>query len=61
MNMGSYIEGVRMEKAKEFLKGTEWPVTDIAIRCGYSDSNYFTKVFKKYTGATPRQFREKDG
>ncbi len=61
MNMGAYIEGVRMEKAKEFLKDTEWPVTDIATRCGYSDSNYFTKVFKKYTGATPRQFREKDG
>lgn len=61
MNMGAYIEGVRMEKAKEFLQDTEWPVTDIAIRCGYSDSNYFAKVFKKYAGATPRQFRETGG
>lgn len=61
MNMGAYIEGVRMEKAKEFLKDTGWPVTDVATRCGYSDPNYFTKVFKKYTGATPRQFREKGG
>lgn len=59
MNMGAYIEGVRMEKAGQFLKETQWSVTDIAIRCGYSDSNYFSKVFKKYTGVTPRQYRER--
>lgn len=60
MNMGAYIEGLRMEKAKELLQGTQWPVTEVAIRCGYSDSGYFTKVFKKYTGTTPRQFREQE-
>lgn len=61
MNMGTYIEGVRMEKAKGLLQDTEWPITDVATRCGYSDPNYFSKVFKKYTGETPRQFRKKDG
>lgn len=58
MNMGAYIEGVRMEKAGQFLQDTDCPVTEVAIRCGYSDSNYFSKVFKKYTGMTPRQYRE---
>ena len=59
MTMGTYIEGVRMEKAGEFIKETQWPVTEVAVRCGYSDPNYFTKVFKKYTGMTPRQYRER--
>lgn len=58
MNMGAYIEGVRMEKAGQFLQDTDCPVTEAAIRCGYSDSNYFSKVFKRYTGMTPRQYRE---
>ena len=60
MNMGAYIEGLRMEKAKELLQSTQWPVTEVATRCGYSDSGYFTKVFKRYAGATPRQFREQE-
>lgn len=60
MNMGAYIEGLRMEKAKELLQSTQWPVTEVATRCGYSDSGYFTKVFKRYAGAAPRQFREQE-
>lgn len=60
MNMGAYIEGVRMEHAQYFLANTDWSITEIAVRCGYSESNYFSKVFKKYSGMTPRQFREKN-
>ena len=30
MNMGAYIEGLRMEKAKELLQSTQWPVTEVA-------------------------------
>ena len=55
----SYIEGKRMEKAKEYLKNNVWTVTEIAIETGYSDSNYFSKVFKKYTGVSPKQYRER--
>ncbi|MDO4338705.1 MAG: response regulator [Eubacteriales bacterium] len=58
MNLTAYIEGVRMEKAKDLLKNREWTVTDVAIHTGYSNSNYFSKVFKKYVGVTPREFRE---
>lgn len=54
----TYIEGIRMEKAKEFLKNSAWTITEIALETGYSDANYFSKVFKKYTGMSPRQYRE---
>lgn len=59
MKLMSYIEGIRMEKAKEYLKNNVWTVTEIAIETGYSDSNYFSKVFKKYTGVSPKQYRER--
>ena len=58
INLVSYIEGIRMEKAKELLRGRQWSVTDIAIHTGYTNSNYFSKVFKKYTGLSPREFRD---
>lgn len=58
MKLVNYIEGIRMEKAKEFLEKGGRTVQEIAIESGYSDANYFTKVFKKYTGMTPRQYRK---
>ena len=58
MKLTNYIEGIRMEKAKEYLKGTVWTVTEIALETGYSDPNYFSKVFKRYAGVGPKQFRE---
>lgn len=58
ITLKSYMEGVRMEKAKEYLAKADRSVTEIAQETGYSDSNYFSKVFKKYMGITPKQFRE---
>lgn len=59
-NLGlvGYIEAVRMERAKYYLKEGDYSVTDIASATGYADANYFSKVFKKYTGLTPRQYRK---
>lgn len=58
INLTAYIEGTRMEKAKVLLKDKEWSVTEVAMHTGYSSSNYFSKVFKKYTGVTPKEFKE---
>lgn len=58
VKLTNYIEGIRMEKAKEYLKGNMWTITEIAIETGYSDPNYFSKVFKRYVGVGPKQFRE---
>jgi two-component system response regulator YesN len=46
----------RMEAAKELLKNTTMKTYEIAERCGYSDSNYFSSIFKKTVGNTPREY-----
>lgn len=58
VKLGNYIEGIRMERAKELLKNSDWIIQEIAAETGYADANYFTKVFKRYTGMTPRQYRK---
>lgn len=50
----------RLEKAKIFLIAEDSKrVTQIARDCGFSDSNYFSVVFKKKTGLTPKAFAKK--
>lgn len=49
---------VRCQKAAELLKGTERTITDIAFDCGFSDSNYFTRCFRKTMNQTPKQYRK---
>jgi YesN/AraC family two-component response regulator len=53
-----YINGKRLELAKQLLKTTEIPVREIAIEVGFSDANYFSRIFKKYTGVSPSKYRE---
>ena len=53
-----YIKDERMKKAQELLSFTTLPVSTVAEQIGYSDSNYFTKVFKKYSGCTPVCWRK---
>ena len=52
-----YLNRIRIERALYLLTNTDYPIMDIAISCGFNDQSYFTKVFKKQTGLTPRQFR----
>lgn len=52
-----YIESVRMEQAKQLLQNYALSINDIALSVGYSDPNYFGKVFKKHILLTPTQFR----
>ncbi len=60
INLISYIEGIRMEEAKRLLVGSNLTISEVALKTGYLDPSYFSKVFKKYAGLTPRQFREKE-
>ncbi|MBQ4259305.1 MAG: AraC family transcriptional regulator [Lachnospiraceae bacterium] len=53
-----YITYVRITNAEKLLQETDYSVTQIADRCGYSDSNYFSTVFKQIKGITPRQCRK---
>lgn len=61
MTMTAYIEAVRMEKAKQLLLNRELSITEVAAYTGYSDPNYFSKVFRKYTNMSPRRYREETG
>ncbi|WP_168433631.1 helix-turn-helix domain-containing protein [Pontiella sulfatireligans] len=52
-----HLMHVRCQKAAELLKGTDRTITDIAFACGFSDSNYFTRCFRKVMEQTPKQYR----
>lgn len=52
-----YLNMVRIEESKRLLSNTEYSIINIAIAVGFEDQSYFSKVFKKYTGLTPKQFR----
>ncbi|SKB74442.1 Helix-turn-helix domain-containing protein [Lachnospiraceae bacterium] len=52
------LSRIRMERAKELLKNTDIQVQDIALRVGFTDTNYFSKAFRKYTGLKPSEYRK---
>ena len=52
-----YLNRIRVEKASEMLLKEKTPISEICGAVGYMDHSYFTKVFKKFTGYTPKQFR----
>lgn len=54
-----YVRNLRIEVAKRYLEHTMLPIIFTSAECGFSDSNYFSSVFKKETGFTPSEYREK--
>ena len=59
VNFSDRLLSYRMEKAKQILRETNYSIKDVAFMVGYYDPNYFTKLFKKYTGITSREYRRK--
>ncbi|WP_338115778.1 AraC family transcriptional regulator [Paenibacillus monticola] len=53
-----YLIQLRLEKAKTMLHQTSIPLNQIAEAVGYLDSYHFSKMFKKYTGVSPSQFKQ---
>ena len=58
MSILEYLNRFRVEKAKELLAVTNIPLAEIAEQCCFFDQSYFSKVFRRYTGFTPRSWRE---
>lgn len=57
MSFGEYLTRIRLRHAQQMLLSTRKRITDIALECGFCDSNYFCAVFRKNYGITPRMFR----
>jgi len=53
-----YLTELRVDKSKELLCGTNDSIKEICYKIGYSDPNYYCKIFKKVTGMTPTEYRE---
>lgn len=53
-----FLNGYRINQAKMMLKTTSLSVRDIAKKCGFQSTSYFSTCFKKRTGATPHVFRK---
>lgn len=52
-----YIQQVRINRAKGLLEQTELAVGEVGERVGFPNTNYFIKIFKRWTGQTPSEYR----
>ncbi len=52
-----YLNVIRTEKAKHLLKTTDMSIAEIAFCCGFSDANYFSRMYKKVNRESPTQSR----
>ncbi|OPJ61952.1 response regulator [Clostridium oryzae] len=59
MTVNKYILEYRLNEAKKLLKDRTMKINEIASKVGYGDGNYFTKIFRKDTGLTPSEYRQK--
>lgn len=58
VNFIDYLTGVRINKAKELLADPNLSIKEICTMSGYSDPNYFSRIFKKIENVTPSEYRE---
>ena len=55
----TYQQGIRVETAKRLLEKGMHSFDEITYRVGYADSSTFRKIFSKYTGLVPTEYRKK--
>ncbi|MFQ8730023.1 MAG: helix-turn-helix domain-containing protein [Enterocloster bolteae] len=53
-----YLNSYRIEHAKTKLKDSNLSVNEISYSVGFQDARYFSKLFKKYVGITPKDYRK---
>ncbi len=58
VTLTDYVNKKRVERAKQLLKAGHTQIQNVSQCCGIYDVNYFTKIFKKYEGVTPKEYRE---
>jgi len=58
-NFIEYLTQTRMRHARGFLENPDYSIKQVCVMAGYSDPNYFSRIFKKYEGVTPSEYRER--
>ena len=58
INLSTYIENIRIEKAKDFLKTTDLTINKISEMVGYGSTNSFCRAFKRVTGISTSEYRK---
>lgn len=56
-----YLTQIRVEKSRQMLEAGRLSLSEIALRCGFEDQSYFSKVFKRIAGMTPKKYRDSRG
>ena len=59
-NFIEYLTALRISNAKMLLKRPVLSIREAGLQSGYADPNYFSRIFKKQTGMTPREYREQE-
>lgn len=57
-NFVDYLNEIRIDKAKELLKDVRFKTYEVAESVGIPDAHYFSRLFKKYVGVTPTEYRD---
>jgi signal transduction histidine kinase/ligand-binding sensor domain-containing protein/AraC-like DNA-binding protein/CheY-like chemotaxis protein len=52
-----FINTIQMKKAALLLKNTNYTISEISVICGFNDTTYFSKIFKKYFGESPKSYQ----
>lgn len=60
LSLKTYITSLKIKFAENLLSSTDKSITEIASECGFTDSAYFTKIFKRQKGITPKMYRTKN-
>lgn len=57
MTPNDYWQRLRIDRSQQLLTGSSKSITEIAMECGFSTSQYFSSVFRKYSGDSPSDYR----
>lgn len=60
MSPSEFLRSVRMQRARQLIAKSRMTFSEIAYNVGFTDPKYFSKCFKKDTGMTPSEYREKE-
>lgn len=58
MPLTEYVNRCRIDRAQKLLLITDLPIKAVALQCGIPDMQYFSRMFKRHTGVTPKSYQK---